>query len=279
MSVCLRCGYDLRATPAEAACPECGLAAHRSVIEHSHPDDCPPRWVAMIAAAAVMLLVSYVGFGLFLMLMLVRAANSIIFIGDVGIMGIYCGLVALAILHAVANILLSRDDRKHSSRGISRSYRWVMRILPLLPIAGLVGMGTFIFWIQFYDWWMWLSAGQSIMAWLIAALILCPPFTFFRLRSLALRLSRPRLAEHVTIVAVGCAASLAFMMFCAVAAWGGVRHADIYFFLLMVLPWVLVALFNLWAMLLLFLVAERFLQSAREARARWAAADAARVGV
>ena len=41
----------------------------------------------------------------------------------------------------------------------------------------------------------------------------------------------------------------------------------------MVVPLALIGLFNLWAMLLLFLVAERFLQSAREARARWAAAE------
>ncbi len=43
---------------------------------------------------------------------------------------------------------------------------------------------------------------------------------------------------------------------------------------MLVLPVALVALFNLWAMLLLFVVSQRFLQSARESRARWPAADA-----
>lgn len=75
---------------------------------------------------------------------------------------------------------------------------------------------------------------------------------------------------------MGSAASLALLIACAVGAWNGIRHADIYFYLLMVLPWALVGLFNLWAVLLLFVVSQRFVQSAREARARWRAADAAR---
>jgi hypothetical protein len=192
-------------------------------------------------------------------------------------MGILCYLTALALLHAAANILLSRNDRKREGRGISRLQRWALWILPLVPVLGLWVI-FYTYWIHSGGWWIFQPDAERLSNWLIAALVLCPPITFFRLRWLALRLSRPRLAEHVTIVAVGCAASLALMMICAVAAWGGVRHADIYFFLLMVLPWVLVALFNLWAMLLLFVVSRRFLQSAREARARWAAADAARVG-
>jgi hypothetical protein len=93
---------------------------------------------------------------------------------------------------------------------------------------------------------------------------------------LALRLSRPKLAEHVTIVAVGCTASLALLIVCVFFEWGDIRHADISFFLLMVLPAALVGLFDLWATLLLFVVSRRFLQSAREARARWKLADASR---
>ncbi len=118
---------------------------------------------------------------------------------------------------------------------------------------------------------------EDLSYWLVMAAALCPAITFFRLRWLALRLSRPRLAEHVTIVAVGCTASFVLVMVCAFAGWDEIRRADIYFFLLMVLPWALVALFNLWAVLLLFVVSQRFLRSAREARARWRAADAARV--
>ncbi len=285
MPVCLRCGYDLRATPVEAPCPECGLAAHRSVIEHSHPDDCPPGWVGMIAAASVMLLISYVGFGLFLVTILLSGRSYQImllgvdwlFVQAPWLIQVYWGLVALAFLHAAANFLLSRDDRRHANRGISRLHGWALRVLPVFPILGLAAM--YYLWLHTANnWWLYQRQLQSLSNWLLAVLVLCTPITFFRLRWLALRLSRPRLAEHVTIVAVGCAGSLGLMIACSVLAWGDIRHADASFWLLLVLPVTLVALFNLWAMLLLFVVSQRFLQSARESRARWQAADASQPG-
>ncbi|MGD0464397.1 MAG: hypothetical protein ABSB74_18085 [Tepidisphaeraceae bacterium] len=272
MSVCLRCGYDLRATPADAPCPECGLAAHRSVIEHSHPDDCPPRWVAMIAAASVLLLISYAGFALFLVVGLSGPMRGLW--GDV----LFYGLQVLAVLHAAANFLLARDDRRGASKGIWRVHRWLLWIVPLLPIAGLavILLYSLQFMLRFLFprtlWWV--GGMEDLSLGLVLAAVLCPAITFFRLRWLALRLSRPRLAEHVTIVAVGCSASFVLLIVCAFAGWDEIRRADIYFFLMLVLPVALVALFNLWAMLLLFVVSQRFLQSAREARARWRAADA-----
>lgn len=108
---------------------------------------------------------------------------------------------------------------------------------------------------------------------LIVTLVLCPIFTFLRLRWLALRLSRPRVAEHVTIAAVGCAVSLLII-------WGAVfgetifNDSDLSFFLTVVLPWAILWLFVLWATALLWVVSERFKQSAKEATARWRAADA-----
>jgi hypothetical protein len=274
MPVCLRCGYDLRATPSDAACPECGLAAHRSVIEHSHPDDCRPRWVGMIAAASVMLLVSYVGVGFFLIVILTASPLQEVFLNV-----LFYILLALAISHAVGNFLIARDDRRGASKGIWRVNRWLLRILPLFPIAGL---GMFMYGSRlalqfiFAQTPPWIDEAIDLSYWLILSVALCPAVTFFRLRWLALRLSRPKLAEHVTIVAVGCTASLALLIVCVLFEWGDVRHADISFFLLMVLPAALVALFDLWATLLLFVVSRRFLQSAREARARWNLADASR---
>jgi hypothetical protein len=239
----------------------------------------------MIAAASVMLLISYVGFGIFLISMLLspRSYQFILyglnwmFFRDPLLREVFWGLVVLAFLHLAANFLLSRDDRKHASRGISRLHRRALRVLPILPILGL-GMMYYFYWLHLANWWIYRDTAQDISYGLLVALALCPPITFFRLRWLALRLSRPRLAEHVTIVAVGCAGSIALTIACSLLAWGDIRHADASFVLLMVVPLALIGLFNLWAMLLLFLVAERFLQSAREARARWAAADAARVG-
>jgi hypothetical protein len=282
MPVCLRCGYDLRATPVEAPCPECGLAAHRSVIEHSHPDDCPPGWVGMIAAASVMLLISYVGFGLLLAWML-AGDESIVFGFDweihryLGQPEIFCGLAALLIVHATANNLLSRDDRKGDRGGTSRVHQWGLRLLPLAPILSLAVIAD-VNWGHSAGLWIDENDARSLSNWLMGALVLCPPITFFRLKWLAVQLSRPRLAEHVGIVAVGCTASLLLMIACSVVAWQGIAKSDVIFYLMLVLPVALVALFNLWAMLLLFVVSQRFLQSARESRARWRAADASQPG-
>jgi len=238
----------------------------------------------MIATASVMLLISYVGFGLFLVMMLlsdrsyqiIRYGWYWLFVQAPWLIQVYWGLVVLAFVHAAANFLLSRDDRRHASRGISRLHRRALRVLPILPILGL---GTMYYvWLRTANnWWIYQPAAQTLSTGLIATVALCPPVTFLRLRWLAQRLSRPRLAEHVTIVAVGCAASLGIMIACSVLAWGNIRHADASFLLLMVVPLALVGLFNLWAMLLLFLVSERFVQSAHKARARWRAADASTV--
>ena len=63
--VCLRCGYDLSVTPTDSPCPECGLAAHRSVIDHIDPADCRPGWVRWIAVGSLLLLASYLVFGMY----------------------------------------------------------------------------------------------------------------------------------------------------------------------------------------------------------------------
>lgn len=101
----------------------------------------------MIAVASVLLLISYVGFGLFLVGVLLRAAAFRFiafgfawwFFVAPWLRGILCGVLALAVLHAAANFLLSCDDRRQAARGISRMHRQAMRILPLLPILGLGG--------------------------------------------------------------------------------------------------------------------------------------------
>jgi hypothetical protein len=291
MSVCLRCGYDLRATPPEAPCPECGLAAHRSVFEHFHPDDCPPRWVASIALASVLLLISYVGLALFFAFMVFAPPQfgNVMFGVNINIFGrigpwspqwMIIGLLALAVLHAIANFLLSRNDRRHATRRISRMQRWALRIVPLSPIVGL-GLIEYVYWFQPNvngNWWPSYGNYRTASDWLCALLAFCPAITFYRLRWLAMRLSRPRVAEHVTIVAVGCAAALLLLIIFETCLWRDIRDADIYFIAVVVLPCAMMGLFNLWAMFLLFVVTQRFLQSATEARARWRAADAARAG-
>jgi hypothetical protein len=281
MSVCLRCGYDLRATPPESPCPECGLAAHRSVFEHVHPDDCPPGWVRSIAVGATLLLISYLGFGALL------AACT--FFSDVlhnaGILWlmerhlsiwdmppwIVFGLLGLSILHGVANVLLSRDEKSRKTQRMLLEHRLLLWAASTIPIVGL-GLGGY--WSCFPPrYFANYNAAAWLVNWLILPLLLCPVLTFFRLRRLAQRLSRPRLAEHLTIVAVGCAASLVVLGLSS-TTWSDLQHGDAFFFAFMAMPWVFVWLFDLWATALLFVVVNRFWRSAKESRARWRAADA-----
>jgi hypothetical protein len=175
--------------------------------------------------------------------------------------------------HAVANILLSIDDRRRPFSWWSFLHRWSLRMVPLPPVASAVMTVVLL---------AAATKTPGIPVWvnwigpLSLPLLACPTLTFFRLRRLAIRLGRRRLAEHVTIVAAGASPSLIFLVLCTWLATDHVRRADAFFFVFGVLPFVLVPLFNLWALLVLGVVTQRFFRSAREATARWRAADAAR---
>ncbi len=145
----------------------------------------------MIAAAAVMLLISYLAMALFLTWILLRwAGYDFIIFADAWMTGIFWGLPAIAILHAAANFLLSRNNRRGATKGIWRVHRWMLWIMALLPV---VGMGMFVYGMQFAQFLFqatprWDEEILSISDWLMLAAVLCPALTFFRLRWLALRL-------------------------------------------------------------------------------------------
>jgi hypothetical protein len=278
---CLRCGYDLSMTPIDSRCPECGLAAERSVIEHVHPDDCPPRWVWMIANATLMLLVAYLAVAAFFALNVAKLEWALFLTGRyffsvtsvvMALPAAFAFLLLAVIVHAAANILLSREDRRRSFSWWSFLHRWSLRILPLPPLAGAALALLEVCSPS-------RTPGSPLDGWLVPLclpLLVCPALTFFRLRWLAIRLGRRRLAEHISIVASGAVVSLLFLLLSSWIAADHFRRADAFFFVFGVLPFGLVALFNLWALLLLFVVTRQFFRSAREATARWRAADAAR---
>jgi hypothetical protein len=186
------------------------------------------------------------------------------------------GLLGLSLVHVTANVILARDEKSRRTNRILHAHRWALWMAALIPVVGL-GLATY--WLcvlQRNSWFGYYDENYGYVNWFMFPLLVCPALTFFLLRRLALRLSRPRLAEHITIVAVGAAASLLIMALSAVGSWSDLRHSDANFFFLLVVPWALVWFFNLWATLLLFVVADRFWESAKESRTRWRAADASR---
>jgi hypothetical protein len=276
MAVCLRCGYDLRATAVDASCPECGLAAHRSVVVHEHPDDCPPGWVASIAIAARMLLVAYCSAGL--ILALITLAMDGIWSGRLRNSGMQLAfaeilVVWVLVVHAIAVVMVTRDEKGRVVSGLLRVQRWALRFAAIVPVLGF-GLGFCLYWTP------WIRSAvfgmdPGLIAWsMILPLLVCPALTFFRFWELAVRMSRPRLAEHVTIVAAGSAASLVFVVVATMVTRNSWVHGAVYLFVMLLMPWVFVWLFDLWALLLLFVVVRKFSESAKVALERWNAADA-----
>lgn len=279
---CLRCGYDLSYTPIDLACPECGLAAERSLTSSAHPDDARPRWVWSVAIATLLLLVAY-------LMPVVALALEVAADDDVVVAPLVL-LAAAALLHWIANIMLSRDDRQRPLRWWQRAHRWALRLAPIGPL--LAAIGGAMLGIAAALWPLpttWpapstftraianhLPLWELLIAVFAGLFIFCPTLTFLRLRWLAKRLGRNRLAEHIGIVAAGSVVGMAACLFVAVPAGGIIRHSGVAFALLVGMPAVLFVLFTVWSVGVLFVICPLFFRSARHARNKWIAADAAR---
>jgi hypothetical protein len=263
---CARCGYDLVYTAADSPCPECGLLAERSLIKHEHPDDCPPRWVRMITVGSLLLLIAYLLAAAWLALAVMLEEPPTSTRQTAALFALSLAVLA----HATGNVLLSLDDRRRPFAWRAFLLCWSLRLLPLPPVvsaAVVVLMANDA-----------LAPSPALIAWIVPLalpLLVCPTLSFLRLRRLAVRLGRRRLAEHITIVAVGGALALMLVIGAALIASDQFRHADVFFVAFGVMPPALLALFSLWAMGLLGVVTHRFFCSAREAKARWRAADRA----
>jgi len=274
MATCLRCGYDLRATPLDSPCPECGLAAHRSIIEHEHPKDSEPRWVQTIAVASVMLLASYLVAALVATLYIAGTLDDP-FRVNYSVLSLWV-LFAAGILHLIANTLLAAEERY-------RAFSWpiflrscvLYMFLPLVPLVGVMLQILF----KTTGYFPWNSNPYLISSTICRVVLVCPIVTFLRLKGLAFRLSRPRLAEHIGIVAVGDAVSLVYVGLCQLLRWDSYSHILLGYvagFFFALLPLALVMLFSLWSLFVLFEVSGNFVESARQARINWITDDAAR---
>jgi hypothetical protein len=256
---CLRCGYNLRGQPTDAPCPECGLAAHRSLLAGAALADCPPRWVATVAAGAAVTAVAYLGPIVFTVAMNAETAIRQSWYAP--------SLVAMTFLtlHAAGAFLITRREPGRRGRAPwDRPAAWALRLLSLGPVVAL-------------PWFLYLVMGpwpgpsrhEVLLAWLNAALIPCPALALTRVNRLMVRVGRPRVAEHAAIA--GCGLSVAIA---AAVVIGLTTHAYRGF------PWIIVAIATgfacyFWSLWILFAAARELRAATRQARAAWRAADAA----
>jgi hypothetical protein len=277
---CLRCGYDLSHTPTNAACPECGLAAERSAVASTHPDDAPPAWVRSIALGTFLLVISYLvplGLGL------VEGLKFELDQYDLGSPALLLALLVATVgVHWMANLMLARDDRPRPFTWRSAANRWALRLLPLGPVLAVAMIVVFAIASMRAGPFYAMALSSRLNHWvplilgLAGLVVINQTLTFFRLRWLAQRLGRPHLAEHTGIVASGLGASLLAVALGALPAMAAIHTASLWFVLLVAVPWALAALFSWWSVGLLCLICPLFFVSAGHARAKWLAADATR---
>ncbi|HTW95073.1 MAG TPA: hypothetical protein VMD30_09785 [Tepidisphaeraceae bacterium] len=275
---CIRCGYDLRATDPASPCPECGLAAHRSLILHDDPADCQPGWVLSIALGSLLLLVSYLIIAILILTGYWAALDALLtdlpYQMQITAPPVVASLAAM-VFGAVGCFLISRDDRRRSLSRFSMLHRRALWLLPWLPAVALIPIAFNLknnnyFTTPGYD----AFGFPDLLAQLAPIVLILPIICFLRLRTLSRRLSRPRLAEHIAIVAVGYSASIVLLLVCA-GFWHAVARNDSVYYILTAVPWAIVGLFVLWTTALLIVMTRSFFQSAALARRRWRQADAA----
>ena len=261
--LCLRCGYDLRGRPDEAACPECGLGVGRSVQGQRELHRGRPAWIGRLRAGAWVLLGLQGGLlvaafgGMYGLLTWVTPAAAL------GLAG-----VVLAAHAAALWLLTSREnrfERRQPGNGVRQAVRWAVAddlwMAACVAELATAGPGT-----SAAFWAGGLAAGAGLLAvsWAL---------TFVHLRRLAKRVLDRSLAEHCLIVGIGLPVAVATPF---LVVWSGASLAEGPGGLLMSLA-VLVGLFLfvLWSALLLAWFGVAFGRAAATARATWAAADAA----
>lgn len=268
--ICVRCGYDLRLLPADAVCPECGLAVHRSTGERIHPDDCSPQWVRRIAIGSLLVLISYLmgcGTGFFSYLPESVAStprDTIIVLHIVlGWLGLTC------LLHFVGNVMLSFEDRGRAETTFARLTRrglW-LSIVPVFWIATT----TWIVFTSLNQWFNGTTAWFTVINYIPCTFLILPVLTFERLRRLALRLSLHTLANRIRVAALGLALSMACAALAMVMFYEGSRGWQMLFIAAALVAF---GLFMILAIGLLFVITPRFFKSAAIAHQKWTAADA-----
>ena len=210
--VCYRCGYDLRATPDDRPCPECGLLAARSRRESDELRHSRPKWVWSLAGGAVLIIVSIVlAIGAtFAPGVLEDQMNS----HPTLAMRLWVGSFAAIVGIFFAGVwLLSRPEGYPPADQADRRGRMRLRIAALAPVTAAAlamayvqeSLGPYgVFHDTAFGKWL-LAAG--VLAGTVGAAPL-PILLFLHLRGLAKRARTAQLAEDCLIVGIGVAVLL-----------------------------------------------------------------------
>jgi hypothetical protein len=260
---CIRCGYDLRGLADGTACPECGLAVHRTtaaVVGGAALADLPPRWVATVARGATVVSIAY------LLPLAWIPLNSMRLLDKPWYARLLVSLLILSVHAAGALLITVREPGRRAAVG-ERIAAWPLRVCSLAPILAGVLLA-----------YMVLHGGarraETTMVASQATLIACPALTMLRLQQLTRRLGRPRVAEYGAIAGCGLSgAAAAAVGFAVLSAWRAYRE------------WAVMttagcaiagAVFYLWCTWMLMMIARSLRAAAKQARAAWVEADRAR---
>lgn len=211
---CLRCGYDLRGVPDDAACPECGLLAERSRRPTDALRDARPKWLRSLSAGVWLMLLA-VAFGVawpvfmdpqYILPIVQYFVDYLSTLTPMYIMVWLLGPGGIAFASALfwaGAFLVTRPEfspQRQKMAGGTRLRR-AIRLLAAVPALGI----TVITGISLYQWIN--STGGSNTATLaslaiafVLAIVPLPVLLMALLRALAVRLGSPHLAEHCRIV-------------------------------------------------------------------------------